>query len=96
MTQVQLELVGHSLGINVYHCLRSKRRSDRKLPQEFYRNYFQGGEGSDSYEELLKLESSGIMVRREHIDNDYFHVTDKGKEIFRIEFAVAISKNINK
>lgn len=84
LTDIQLSLIGHSLGINTYHAKLSKLKRDKKLPKEFYRNYFIAGSKHDDYPQLIRLVQMGLMNAAETID--YFHVTDFGILNFRSEF----------
>ena len=90
MTQKQFELIGHSLGVNVYHAKKSKKKSDKKLPKEFYRNYFQASKGHSDYEELKSLVSIGFMTNREQFEQEVFHVSDDGKKKFIDKFNLEI------
>lgn len=87
MTDKELGIAGHTLGINVYHAKRSKLKRDKKLPKEFYRNFFCGGEGHHDYPTLVSLEQKGYMERGESFDKQtVFWVTDAGKDAFKVAF----------
>lgn len=89
MTKRQLEIVGHSLGINVYHAKRSKRKSDKRLPKDFYRNRFCAGESHDDYPVLKELERLGFMKIGSAINGgkDFlWYVTESGIRDFRSSF----------
>lgn len=91
LTEKELGIVGHSLGVNVYHAVRTKIKKDKKLPKEFYRNYYCiGDELADGYIHLKDLEDKGVMERWNKFGNLYFSVTDKGKEVFKEEFTKAV------
>ncbi len=81
-----IELIGHSLGINVYHAVRSSKQSDRKLPKEFCRNYFAASEGHTDYKDLCEIEGDGFMERYTRFNNLYFGVTEQGIEKFKAAF----------
>lgn len=83
MNDKELDIIGHSLGINVYHAKRSKKKKDKKLPKEFYRNYYCAG---SSHDDLSELQSRGLMVSWEQFGNTYFAVTESGIKLFREEF----------
>jgi hypothetical protein len=95
MNQKQLELIGHSLGINVYHAQKSKKKSDKKLPKEYYRNYFQADKGHSSFSDLQHLVSIGLMTNREQFGQMVFHVTDEGKEMFKNAFNLSLVVNLS-
>lgn len=76
-------LVAHSLGINLYHAMKSERPKDKELPNEFYRNYFASSKGSDGYNLLKELEVNGLTHSWVQNDHIYFMVTDKGIVEFR-------------
>lgn len=82
----ELTILGHSLGINVYHAMRTKIKKDRELPVEFYRNYFCASVNHDAFPILDGLMRKGLMESWTKFDNLYFGVTDSGIEIFRNEF----------
>lgn len=81
MTDKQTQLIGHSLGVNVYPILAGKKK---KLPTEddFYRNYFCTSKNADNYESLKELVELGWMYKWEQKKVIYFAVTDLGKEKF--------------
>ena len=81
LTEEQLDIIGHSLGVPVYHAKKSKKKSERKLPRTFYRNYYNTPKcGLEVITELCKL---GYMAQ--HAE-DYYHVTPKGIEVFKADF----------
>lgn len=84
-TDKELDVVGHSLGINVYHSKLSKKKKDKQLPKEFYRNRFCASEGHDDYPTLITLEENGLMERWDKTA-EFFWVTDPGIEKFKQEF----------
>ena len=87
MTEKQLDIVGHSLGINIYHAIHSKKKKDKKLPKEFYRNYYCAGtERHHNFSTLLELEVLGLMERWTHDDMIFFGVTKAGTRVFIDEF----------
>lgn len=91
LTDVELDLIGHALGINVYHARLSKKKSDKKLPKEFYRNYYCATTSSDNYDVLVNLRTRDLMISQDKYDQVYFHVTDEGIELFKSEFNLIIS-----
>jgi len=83
MNDRELEIIGHSLGINVYGAKKSKLKKDKKLPKDFYRNHFQASEGHTDWEVLLSLVEKEFMTQSTAFGMPYFYVTEKGKMIFR-------------
>lgn len=81
----ELDVVSHSLGISVASCQRSKRKRDKKLPDDFYRNYFNASEGHSDMPILKALCERGLMFQGAP---DYYHVTEAGKKAFCADFSV--------
>jgi hypothetical protein len=86
LTEKQLDVLGHTLGINVYHAKLSKKKRDKKLPKEFYRNYFCASEGHSDYNILCELENMKLMERWYKDNYIFFHVLEEGIPIFRENF----------
>ena len=85
MTDKEFRIIGHSLGVKI-----DKYTGDKNLPKEYYRNYYQAGKDSDNWSDLLKLVKTRLMSQREQFDMPVFHVTDEGKERFRLKFVSEI------
>jgi hypothetical protein len=84
-----LGIMGHSLGINVYNAINSKKKKDKKLPKEYYRNRFCAGENHDDYIDLCELEGLGYMARGQKINNDQdilWYVSEDGIARFKLLF----------
>jgi len=84
-----LELIGHSLGIDIRLAVFSVKKRDKKLPKEFYRNYFNSSKGGNYYHYLLEMVELGLMENFDPsigLDSEMFRVTDKGIDAFEIEF----------
>jgi hypothetical protein len=86
------ELVAHTLGIKLYNAQLSKRKKDKHLPNEFYRNYFCSSEGSSDYKHLKELEVLGLTESWEQHSSVYFRITNKGVVEFREYFSENITK----
>lgn len=86
ITDKELHLIGHSLGINVYNAKLSKKKKDKRLPKEFYRNYFCASVNHSDFPILSDLQLKGLMESWTKFNNIYFSVTEKGIQLFRIEF----------
>lgn len=92
MTHNELKLIGHSLGVNVYHAKLSKLKKDKKLPKEFYRNYFCASVNHTDFPTLDGLQLKGLMKSWTKFDNLYFGVTEKGIELFKEEFTKQVNE----
>lgn len=94
MTYEQADIIGHSLGINVYHAKTTTRKRDKKLPKEFYRNRFCTSDGHGDLPTIYSLESLGYMAQGSKINNGQstmWFVTDDGILHFREWFTINIS-----
>ena len=81
ITFEQAEILSHSLGINLLHAKQSHKKSDKKLPKEFYRNYFCAGNEHDDLSTLKALEKMGYMAQGQKINqglHTLWYVTDDG------------------
>ena len=97
MTDKQLEVIGHTLGVNVYHAKRSKKKKDRTLPKEFYRNYFCADtENHSDYPTLVELENLGYMERWTKDKMIFFGATTDGEEGFKTQFLIQITQQVIK
>lgn len=86
LTELELDIVSHTLGIAIDRARNSKKKKDKKLPKEFSRNYFCSDRGGEDYNCLLSLEERGLTRRWEKFGNLYFSVTERGIELFKTEF----------
>ena len=88
ITKREFEILGHSLGIHPESNKRSKNKSDKKLPDEFYRNRFLAGPNHKDMPELDSLKEKGFMdTGHNSISTDtFFFVTELGEFRFRSEF----------
>ncbi|MEY5049424.1 MAG: hypothetical protein RLZZ175_2783 [Bacteroidota bacterium] len=92
----ELSIISHTLGVNLELAIRSKKKKDKKLPKEFYRNYFcmcrveslerlhQNGE--KDYLFFEKLLANELAHKWERLGNVYYSISDKGIEKFKSEF----------
>lgn len=95
-TEDELSIISHTLGVNLELAIRSKKKKDKKLPKEFYRNYFclcrveslerlhQTGEKDCLFFE--KLLANEFAHKWERLGNVYYSISDKGIEKFKSEF----------
>lgn len=90
------ELIAHSLGVNLYHAIHSKRYKDKELPDEFYRNYFASSKGGDAYNLLIQLENEGLTKSWSQNDHIYFMVTNEGIADFREYFYKEVVRKFKK
>lgn len=94
MNTKELEIVGHSLGINVYHAKVSKKKRDKKIPKEYYRNRFCASENHEDWVFLVSLEEQKIMKRGVKINegrDTLWYVTDFGILEFKKQFLQYVS-----
>jgi len=90
----QVQILGHSLGIDLLNAHISAKKRDKKLPKEFYRNRFCAGDGHDDVATLQSLEKIGYMAQGIKINSGketLWYVTDEGKKRFRECFESIIS-----
>lgn len=80
-TRAELKLVSHSLGIDLYKMVMSHKKSDKELPEDFYRNHYQTNK-NDLFENLIK---KGLVVKRNVMGDNVYHITLKGVEKYREE-----------
>lgn len=85
----KLDIMGHTLGVNVYHAMRSELKKDKRLPKQFYRNHFCAGKNCSDIATINELISSGYMASGKVIndgEDTLYYVTEAGIKIFRIWF----------
>jgi len=91
-SEEQFDKIGHTLGINVYHCRHSKLKKDKVLPDEFYRNYYNYGSVGE-----YETEPNWITELSDNIDKWvqtkllYFQVSEKGIDLFKRQFKEEIT-----
>lgn len=93
MNTEQINLISHTLGINVEYCERSIKEKDKLLPKVFYRNFFDYGIFT---EDMQELESLGLIEKYSRLNLELFHVTDEGIEAFRTWFNENITSKYKK
>ena len=96
ITFKQAEILGHSLGINLFHSKKSTKKRDKKLPKEFYRNRFCVGNDydNDDLPTLQSLEKMGYMAQGQKLNegrDTLWYVTDEGIKRFREVFESIVS-----
>lgn len=100
LTYSEIEILGHALGVNIYHAKVSRRKLDKKLPSVFYRNYFCASDSHDDAPILEKLVSHGLMQKGEPLKrlggSRYWVVNSEGQQAFRLAFDALINKTHGK
>lgn len=84
ISEEEFNILGHCLGVHPGTAKYSKKKKDKHLPIEFYRNYFCASEGHKDLPLLLSLQDKFLIEQRE--GTWYFHVTELGEFKFRQEF----------
>ena len=90
LSEKQIEIIGHSLGVNVYHAKKSKKKADKRLPKDFFRNRFCAGEAHNELPILISLEQIGFMKIGGKINegrDSLWYVTESGISAFRSLFS---------
>lgn len=91
LTEKQIDIIGHSLGVNTYHARLSNKPKDKFLPNEFYRNYYCVGSEANFTEEMIELEKIGFIEKWIHGKQLYFQITKEGIEYFKDYFIEEIT-----
>jgi hypothetical protein len=77
LTIKQLDIIAHSLGINLFNAILSDKNKDKILPNEFYRNYYCiSDENSYSFQSIKELITYNLM---EKFSDGIYIVTELGK-----------------
>jgi len=79
-----MQLISHSLGIDLFKSVMSYKLKDKKLPRTFYRNYYRASKRQAEIAGIYQLINLGYIACG---NSEYYHVTDKGKEQFRYQFS---------
>lgn len=86
MNEKSLQLIGHSLGIDIRHAEMSSSLRDKKLPEEYYRNHYCAGKiGSVKDEDWIALDEMShllLVTPYEKFGNQVFAVTAQGRSEF--------------
>lgn len=93
ITEREFEIMAHSFGIHPVTAKKSKRKKDKKLPDDFYRNRFIAGSKHIDFPTLIHLEEKGLMNRWANptvLDQWTFFVTEVGEFRFRKHFKAYI------
>ena len=56
-----LRTISHSLGIDLFKAVISSKLKDKKLPKEFYRNYYNASQKQAEIAGIDKLVEGGFM-----------------------------------
>jgi hypothetical protein len=96
ITTKHVEILGNSLGINVYHAVNSKSKKDKELPKEFYRNRYCTSAGHDELPTIEKLVAMGYMEQGQTINDGtsvLWYVTQLGIERFKECFEALVTEH---
>lgn len=89
LTDSQLDIIAHSLGVRYYDAKLSNNPKNKILPDEFYRNYFSYGNSESFSSEMQELKEMGLIIQFSKFGNECFRVTDKGiselRRLFKLE-----------
>lgn len=84
LSENQINLIAHCLGVNAYHAKKSIKKKEKKLPGTFYRNRFNAGEDHEDFTALQELVELGLMEKKSYhgIEGFVFHVGESGVKAF--------------
>lgn len=83
------DIIGHTLGINIYNAKLSNRKKDKYLPLDFYRNYYCYGyiNSNDKLDRRMQiLKNKGFIKTWDQHGCLYFCISEKGIELFKNKF----------
>ena len=94
-TKEQFYKVGHTLGINPYHCLHSKSKKDKELPNKFYRNYYNYGQVRDECQEPKFVAELSEYIDKWNTSSGllYFQINKKVIELFKKQLKEELTDN---
>jgi len=84
LSSSDLQLVSHSLGVDLFKAVMSFKLKDKKLPRTFYRNYYNASKRQAEIAGIYDLIKLGYMACG---NPEYYYVTEKGIEQFRLQFS---------
>lgn len=79
-----MQLISHSLGIDLFKAVMSVKLKDKKLPRTFYRNYYNASKRQAEIAGIYNLIGLGYMACG---NPDYYSVTENGIDQFRKQFS---------
>jgi hypothetical protein len=91
ISKKQIDIIGHSLGVNTYHARLSNKPKDKFLPDEFYRNYYCVGSSSNFTDDMSNLEQIGFIDKWMDGQQLYFQITEEGINYFKNYFIEEIT-----
>lgn len=91
ISEKQIDIIGHSLGVNAYHARLSNKPKDKFLPDEFYRNYYCVGSSANFTDDMIDLEQRGFIDKWMHGKQLYFQITKEGINYFKNYFIEEIT-----
>ena len=86
LTEAQIKIVAHTLGVDVHLARTSVKKRDKKLPKDFYQNRFCTSEGHSDLPVIEELQGLGYMEPFAKINqgtSTLWWVTEAGESIFR-------------
>lgn len=86
LNHIQLQLIAHSIGIDLLKAVISNKKKDKALPAEFYRNRFNAGPTHSDMDTIKSLISIGAMSGFPQ-SPDFYYVTKAGISQFKKQFA---------
>jgi len=81
----QMQLIAHSLGIDLLNAVVSSKKKDKVLPKDYSRNYFCSNKRNSNWEQLQMMVDDKFMYTRSGAAG-YFYVTNLGKSKFETDF----------
>ena len=90
LKEEQFKLIGHALGINVYHVSREVHPEKITLPDNFYRNRYIADTNHPNWQIIVELVQSGYMGQA--FNGTSFYVTTAGIETFKKMYKLRFQK----
>ena len=94
LTDSQLKIISHSLGIDIIRAKESDNEKYKFLPEEFYRNYYCVGKSLNMTDDMKLLEELGFIEKWINGEQLYFEITKEGVDYFKDWFEKEITVKI--
>ena len=91
LTDSQLKIISHSLGIDIIRAKESDNEKYKFLPEEFYRNYYCVGKSLNMTDDMKILEELGFIEKWINGEQLYFEITKEGVDYFKDWFEKEIT-----
>jgi len=91
LTDFQIKIISHSLGIDVIRAKESNNEKYKFLPNEFYRNYYCIGKSLNMTDDMKLLEGLGFIEKWMNREQLYFEITKEGIDYFKYWFEKEIT-----